>query len=375
MKNLFYYLKHYGNLNFSQHPFNSVDSLILSQLAYIDFQDFVGGIENLQSDCDLEFFSKQNFRMLTKDTLAKRNNKKLIKLIKKSSRFNTMKINYYVNHWNMQAEIQFSAITFIFEDFCYIAYRGTDLTFVGWKEDFNMSFLETIPSHLESLSYLNKVASLINKKIFIGGHSKGGNLALYASLFCSQEIKNRIIKIFDHDGPGFKTNYYNSTQYNEIAFKLDKTIVKESLVGVAMHHIPDYKVVDCYGVFLFQHDPFNWKVTKKGDFKYIFQNNKVSQIFEKFVKLWLEAFNEEQRLKFVNLAFDLMGKDWQVNQLFLKSITFIRKAKKRFKMLDKESQEFVLNSLRLIFQLWKECKTQYKQEHKKNKIPLNTNYE
>lgn len=117
-----------------------------------------------------------------------------------SKRFGNMKLMYYVDKYDENIETQF-VITIIMEDnTAYIAYRGTDTSLVGWKEDFNMSFMDKVPAQVEALKYLEIVSSLINMPLHIGGHSKGGNLAVYSSLYIDKSVQDRIIKVYNNDG-------------------------------------------------------------------------------------------------------------------------------------------------------------------------------
>ena len=135
-------------------------------------------------------------------------------------------------------EEQFSAVTILMPNgMIYVSYRGTDNTIVGWKEDLNMSFKELVPAQTTAKNYLNKIAEKYkDKQIIVGGHSKGGNLAVYAAAYCEPKIQDRIIKVYNNDGPGFCDKVVNSEEYNRILNKVHTYIPKSSIIGRLLNH-------------------------------------------------------------------------------------------------------------------------------------------
>ena len=160
LKNLFYYIKKFGSLSFDKFPFNEVDSLILSQLSYLNLEHFVPELKQKAMAVRLKniICKQENILTLCKETLDERRNIKLLRLMQKTSRFDDMMLNYYANQFNVEKVEQFCAVTFIFPNFLYVAFRGTDLTLLGWKENFSMSFLDVIPSQADASLYLEKIA-------------------------------------------------------------------------------------------------------------------------------------------------------------------------------------------------------------------------
>ncbi len=145
----------------------------------------------------------------------------------------------------------------------YVAYRGTDSTFVGWKEDFNMAFLYPVPSQEEGVTYLNSVAGLISSNLIVGGHTKGGNIAVYSSLRCKPHIRGRITMIYTHDGPGFIPEVLRVKGYWHFQTMIQKTnpIFRD---GMLLQHQEPYKVVKSKPIWIMQHDPFTG--SRKEDF-------------------------------------------------------------------------------------------------------------
>nr|WP_263799890.1 DUF2974 domain-containing protein [Lentilactobacillus hilgardii] len=174
-----------------------------------------------------------------------------------SQRFGSMTWHDYINVTDSYSEQQFSAITFdLNDDYHYIAYRGTEASFVGWKEDLNMAYLTTIPSQLTALKYYQD--SLINYpgKYLLGGHSKGGTLAIYTGANASPLLKQKIVAIYNHDGPGM----LGISADPDWPFKIYKTIPQSSIVGVTLDTSAHYKIIKSNAKNIFQHDLFTWEI-------------------------------------------------------------------------------------------------------------------
>ena len=215
MKNIIDYIKEYGNLTLEEYPFNNVDSLILSQISYIKFENSSIDIESeihLLSDFENEIDT------LCIDTRVPELNEELFLQFIHSLRYEAITISHLQINFDKDNEKQFCAMTFhLPNQIDYIAFRGTDASFVGWKEDFNLCFQENIPSQISALNYVNNYKT--NHKLILGGHSKGANLALYAGI----HTHNPIYCIYNHDGPGFLTPYQTDK-------KVFKTIPQSSVI-------------------------------------------------------------------------------------------------------------------------------------------------
>ena len=163
-----------------------------------------------------------------------------------SKRFGTMKATKFVNKIEVENEKQFSAITIIMPDnTLYVSFRGTDNTIVGWKEDFNMSFKSHIASQISAKEYLNMIAELYpNKKIRVGGHSKGGNIAVYSAIFAAPQIIDRIINVYNNDGPGFCEDILETQEYQKMINKVHTYIQQSSIIGRLMNHKEKYTIIE-----------------------------------------------------------------------------------------------------------------------------------
>lgn len=301
------YLKTYGDVPFEQKPFGEVDSLILCQFAYLKFDGIVPGVyENKPSVSMEDLFVHPDHEKLFQNTWFVKKNKELFAKMYESRRFHNLRMNCYINIIESEWETQFSAITFILEDgTIYVAYRGTDETIVGWKEDFNMSFLTPVPGQSFSVKYLNMVVGRLPLPFYIGGHSKGGNLAVYAAMNCQKELQERIIQVYNMDGPGFRPEVLELCNFDSIEEKVVKIIPHSSVVGLVFEQSDRYKIVKSKALGLLQHDTFSW-IVKYGRFVDagpLFQGHKFAN---DTMNEWILSLEEEKRRVFVDAVYQVI---------------------------------------------------------------------
>jgi len=312
MADLFEYLTWRGDLDFSQSPLNSVDSLIFSQLSYLPFDGIVpapgekGSIsvnfaaEHFKEKLEMDKFASEKLALLFKK------DPDLIDALAASNRFGNCKLSGYVNLVDTARGIQFSALCVNTEEgFSFVVYRGTDLNVVGWKEDFNMSFVDAIPAQLEAVKYLEKMACVIKGPLCIGGHSKGGNLAVYAAANCKKQIQKRITDIYSYDSPGFRTKFLSSKGFAEIKDRIHAYIPQSSVVGMFFEHGCEQKVVKSKSFGLLQHELYTWEVTHN-DLVYVDDVTVGSRFVDKTVKEWIAGQNKEQREQFLTALYSIL---------------------------------------------------------------------
>jgi len=311
MANIFDYLTWRGDLAFSASPFNPVDNIIFSQLSYLSLDDIVPGpgdrkgisIELAVRVFDEKLHSPEGL----KQSSIFKEDPDLIRALGSSRRFGDCQLFGYVNHTDIDHEIQFSALcVHIGDGTCFIAFRGTDASVVGWKEDFNMSFKEVIPSQFEAVNYLEKMVPMINGPLRIGGHSKGGNLAIYAAAHCSARMRRRITEIYSNDAPGFNEKFIGSEDYAAIKNRIHSYVPQSSIIGMVLEHGIDSTVIKSSESGLLQHSLYSWEVTYndlvRGD------NSTVSSRFvNKAIKDWLNGLDNEHRERFIDAIFSILS--------------------------------------------------------------------
>ncbi|MGN0136192.1 Mbeg1-like protein [Anaerotignum sp.] len=303
MTNMFDYLTWRGDLTLSQSPFQDVDSLILSTLAYVFFDGIVG--ESTEETVTIAQAAELYFAR-PRETWRSRVEEdwKLLGRLAESQRFAKMELCGYVNKLDFTMEKQFSALTILTGDgMAFVAYRGTDSSSVGWKEDFNMSFMDTVPAQQEAGIYLCQVAEHFGGKLRVGGHSKGGNLAVFAAAMCPAEVQARIVAVYNHDGPGFREGMLRRKGYRAILPSVQTFVPQSSVIGMLLEHEEEYIVIRSSQKGIMQHDPYSWEIIGK-DFVRLEALTEESRLLDKTVKAWLNDLSEEQRQKFVDAVYE-----------------------------------------------------------------------
>ena len=308
MENIINYAeKEISTLN--EKEFNAVDSLILAQISYILLNNLVGCINSNREPVKFKDLLKSElFPKMFDKVPYEESTKQLLFYLAASPRFRDIRINYHISKTDPISEKQFSATTFILNNTsAYIAFRGTDYSVVGWKEDFNMAFTTPVPSQIEGVEYLNTIAKLIPHSLYVGGHSKGGNIAVYAAMNCNYRVAPRIIKIFSHDSPGFRKEIIESDAFNKIKDKIHKTLPHSSLIGMLLENHEDYYVVKSneFGGIK-QHNPFSWEITNS-DFIYVEKISHGSKYTSDVLHKWLSDVSDEKRKLFIDALFDILS--------------------------------------------------------------------
>ncbi len=301
------YIEEYGDYTFSEKPFGEVDSLILCQFAYLKFDGLVPGVDDDAPPVSIrQVFENRDYDNLYGDERYREKNTELFLAMVHSRRFGSLKINYYVNQIELEKETQFSAVTFQpDEELYYIAYRGTDETIVGWKEDLNLAFSEPVPGQLMSVEYLEKSAGKIGKPFYMGGHSKGGNFAVYAAMNCRQDIQDNIVIIFNHDGPGFRPEVREKGRFDKIENRIRQTVPHSSMVGMLLSSERNYRVVESRNFGLAQHDPYSWLI-EKDNFQIVKQIYSGRMFVDTTINDWILSLNQEQMRIFVDTLYDVV---------------------------------------------------------------------
>lgn len=305
MANLLDYLIWRGDLTWSQSPFGDVDSLILTTLTYTFFDGIVP--EKLSERITLSEAAEIYFSRPQEMQRARvPQDADLLRELAKSRRFAEVELCGYVNKLDFAAEKQFSAMTMILGDgTVFVGYRGTDHSLVGWKEDFNMSFMDAVPSQWDAEEYLQTAADRFPNMLRVGGHSKGGNLAVYAAATCPEEVQNRILSVYNHDGPGFRENMLQSVGYQRILPRVQTFVPQSSIIGMLLEHEEEYTVVQSDQSGILQHDPYSWEVLGP-DFIRLEKRTEQSEFLDKTVKRWLDHVDEAKRASFIDTVYAVL---------------------------------------------------------------------
>ena len=292
--------------SFSVRPFCDVDSLVLSCLSFLDIPEELTDAHDWRGLPLKELYRAEHFDRLLSVTFAPDRTKQLLTAVAASPRFRDIRVMGYVSHLDRQQEKQFSAMTFrLAPRSSYIAFRGTDGTVVGWKEDFNMAFRSPVPAQKEAMAYLSQAGRHCPGDILVGGHSKGGNLAVYAAANCKPNLQNRISRVYSHDGPGFLPQVLQAPGMAAILPRMEKTLPQSSVVGLLLEHQEALKIVKSRGVSVLQHDPFTWLV-EAGSFVTLDQLTRDALHLDRTLSAWLQAVAPEQRERIVDALFGIL---------------------------------------------------------------------
>ncbi len=302
--NLFGYLSRAFE-TFEERPLTDVDSLVLSCLSYFRYQgEDVRGSSGVSVR---ELFQAEHLERMTRGLWDPEGLMRVLALTAASPRFRDVVVSKYVDDFDESAEKQFSAcVLHLPAGGAYVSYRGTDNTLVGWKEDFNMAFETGVPSQYAAIDYLERVAPSIDGNIYLGGHSKGGNLAVCAAARCSEPVATRIVRVFSHDGPGFTGDALADELWQQRADLVSKTVPRSSVIGMLFEKQEDYTVVESSMMGLTQHNPFSW-VVEGNDFVNLEGLGRGASFVDKGLNEWIASMTREEREGVVETLFSVLG--------------------------------------------------------------------
>ena len=327
--NIIGFVKRFGDKTFKEMPFNEVDSLIFSELSYINF-DLALPDNKFHPLSRLVIKDKKAFYTGSVDATY---NEKLVDLMMKSKRYRNLRIGFCKSHIDKKKFTQFYALTILFPDKTgYISLRGTDTSLLGWREDFTIMYQDDMPSQEMAAKYVHEVVKYFDGGFYIGGHSKGGNLAIYAALHLKRKDEDRLIRAYSFDGPGFRNDVAKDETFERVKNRLSKYLTTNDMIGVIYNRVTNPLIVYSQGILLGGHDPFRWKVYKNGEcFYYAAKRSKRSENFEKGLMLWMTSLSDLDKELAVNVLFRLLGDAQNIYDLLLKAFRLVRNAKDNLK--------------------------------------------
>lgn len=346
---LFEYVEKYGDKSFKELKFNEIDNVILSLVSYIDFTDIVSKSRNkiVLKEASQKYFQKHSEEEEKRNIFSIRSAIKLFKKISNYERYNTLTLHNYEKIVNDNE--QFGAICIdILEDLMYVSFEGTNEDIVGWKEDFLLAYKFPTASQDDAIVYLEKVVGFKNTKVIVGGHSKGGNLALVSALYSSFWVKNRIIKIYNNDGPGVLKEQLESNNFSKLKDKYVHIVPQNSIVGILLYN-DNYQVITSTSIGIFAHDALSWQVDDT-----IFMKDKLVDKNKEFKNIfieWLEKYNEEERKKCIDELFMILEENGINSLLDIKNdkLRSIYKIVKSSTKISSDSKKMLSKLIILIF--------------------------
>ena len=297
--NLVNYLEKYKDVSFKECPFNEVDALIFSLMGYFPF--YLMDKKRITSQMVLNFLSTYDPPVKSERKL---NDIKILTTLCTCQRFKGIKFYDFARKRSNLSVEQFQAVTISVHDFIYVSYCGTDATTLGWREDFNMAFLDIVPSEIDAVEYINMERKKHPfKKVYIGGHSKGGRLAIRAG----KEVykKNTLKAVFSFDGPNFPESFYDE-EYDKMKHLIYEFAPNESVIGRLMADHPKI-IIQSSAKLLYQHDGYTWQV-EDDHFVHLESYSQKSDKIAKVTKGLFTDIDNETKSVFVNTLFDILEK-------------------------------------------------------------------
>ena len=344
------YIRYYGNKTFEENPFNDVDALILAEFSYVN-------MELLFPDgCDQVCLKNIDIKRLKKDvfygSVDASYNKTLLKNMSQSIRYKDLIVTEVENRFSKEEINQFYAFTIILPNGdLYISFRGTDITLIGWKENFLITYQTTMLAQIQSVSYVERVLEKYpNSKFYMGGHSKGGNLAFYAALHMENEYADRMINAYSFDGPGFREGISQLETYESRIDRLIKYRTYNDVIGSFFNNMEKYKTVHSTGLLFGGHDTFFWQINPvNGKFLYAKDTSYWSKMYSKRFMNWLDTLSFDDRALATDALFEIFKENNTVIDLAKNLGKNIATSKKALSRYSKDEQKRLKTILKTLF--------------------------
>lgn len=365
MGNLITYVQQYGAQTFEDKSLTDIDVLVLTEIAYLPFDEIVPKSFDITEAISLEQLGKEfetikekehekNPFMITSERIE------LLEVVSKSQRYKEIKVFGFMNDIDDERTKQFAAVCYQWEEESrWIIFRGTDESLTGWKEDFMMTYSDLIPAQTDAIEYLRKQAELFSGSLNISGHSKGGNLSLYASTMQDEGIQNRIEQIYCWDSPGVHRSILGTEGYQRVVSKAKRYIPQDSIVGLMLESQVPYHIIESQGSGISQHSALMWNI-EEDHFVELTELTKNSQLTDQTFKQWTEVVSDEDLKLFFDTFFELifeMGVE-TVNDVYYNFRMYMQKIFEKAYQMDPEKREVLLRVGHLLFQIryeiWKE---------------------
>ena len=283
-------------------PFSEADQLILARISYLPFHKIkLGLFETIASVAD-------KMHELPASAFGWPDDRKLIELLGQSRRFNKMRISNFVRHNDEALEKQFSAVTIHLNlQRAYLSFYGTDSSLTGWKEDFNLAFLDNIPAQIEALEYLKKVSlKFFWKKLYLGGHSKGGHVSIFAAIHAADHVQKRIQAVYNYDGPGIRKDLVEQDLGSfKILERINTFVPQESIIGRLFEHREGLMIVHSTAKNVYQHDIYSWQI--EGNKLVRSKTTKRSNMINRAINQWMQNASREEIKIFINGMFEIFS--------------------------------------------------------------------
>ena len=365
MKNMLDYIKEFGHVSFEERAFSEIDALVLTELEYLPLENVVPSDENGENFVTVkeiaEYMQEHKQELFDENPMMITEERhEVSQVIADAPRFQSLKFFGVVSEWDKDTTKQFAAVTVEVEPSVrLVVFRGTDETLIGWKEDFLMTYSPLVAAQTDAKEYLAKQASLWGGDLMVSGHSKGGNLAIYAAATQEEDVQLRIVDIFCFDSPGLYRSVLETKGYQNIVPLAMRYIPQDSLVGLMLESEVPYVIVKSNATGAMQHSAMTWEI-EDGQFIKMEKLTKNSQLNDQTFKKWTESVSDEELELFWNVFFELLfsvGID-TVNDLYGQFMHYVQEFLKAAGNMDEEKRELLTRIALLLvstrFEVWKD---------------------
>ena len=358
MGNLITYVQQYGAQTFENKSLTDIDVLVLTEIAYLPFDEIVPQSFDVTKAISLNQLGKEfekikekehekNPFMITEERIQ------LLELVSNSQRYKDIEVFGFINDIDDERTKQFAAVCYQWEEENrWIIFRGTDESLTGWKEDFMMTYSDLIPAQTDAIEYLKKQAETFFGTLNVSGHSKGGNLSLYASAMQNEAVQKRIGQIYCWDSPGVHRSILSTKGYQRVVSKAKRYIPQDSIVGLMLESQVPYHIIESQGSGISQHSALMW-IIEEDRFVELTELTRNSQLTDQTFKQWIETVSDEDLKLFFDTFFEVffeMGVE-TVNDVYYNFRNYMQEFFKKAYQMDTEKREILLRVGRLLFQI------------------------
>lgn len=357
MSTIFDYLRWRGDLSFTESRFGEIDSTIFSMISYVDYKKLCHGENHTLAEAAKEYCTDGKYEKVSLGFMfpSKQINKTFCDAAK-TRRYGGVLITDFDARTSHEEGYQFGAITYHIDgERMVVVFRGTDDSIVGWREDCRLAFLDEIPAQRMAVEYLEAIAAKYpEKKIYVTGHSKGGNLSIYSAIKCSDEVKERLVRVYSLDGPGFSHAILSSEEYCRIQCKTTALIPQSSTVGTMFEKGKRFGVVKSTNAGVFQHDPYSW-VLDGPRFVKLKELSRAGKKNEEQFRRRMERMSAAEKEEFIETLFDVVDATGArtLTELTRGGPKRINIIIKTYSGLDKEKKEMITEILLRLLELKK----------------------
>ena len=345
-----------GSTSFEKNPWNDQDTLVFAQLAYFPIEDYVS--KELITPI---FVDKLVIQLLQGLENIKNSRYEFLYLLSQTNRYEHMTLVSFKVENDEVREVQFAAFTFAMNEGdkrSLIAFRGTDGSLLGWKENFNMAYSDGVYAQLYAYQYVEHECKRESNRVFwLTGHSKGGNLAIYAYVHLVDKYSPQVIKIVNFDGPSLRSDIFARypQSYGELEEKLITYVPNSSVIGMLLCEPSNIVVVRSENQFIMEHDSYSWCLNKDGTFDVIGdQTNCFSQLIDYLLDELLDSLTYEDRVLLVDLiySFGLIEFIVHYKEYAIHRLSYIRETLRRFGRLHYDQKRMLLKLGSIIYMMF-----------------------